>query len=414
MNSDSRIALAYGFLGSNLGDVAITTGALALLREAGAQGTIKVISRGLNTRLTRGSWERVLNYDSDIVAHAWDHTLGCFRSSEAPTEAFVRALIDTPEVRRQILESAGLNDVERVYYSGGENLYSYGGARDDWNLLGRLVPILAARAEGLRTGFLPCTFGPFDSEMSRSLITEAVSGADFVMARDARSRDQLPAPVEATPGADCAFFTPSAMDSQSPPSRWGKRIAMVPRLEGTGLRLGPEASRAYLDTVEISDSSAFKLYYSIGRRLLASGRFIRLLTQCDADVKLNQALFKALEPHAESDNQLKLTRPANLKAYHRILATCGSVVTSRLHTAIFALQNGVVPLALYYETHGHKTPGVLSLLDIERFCLPAESFTADMLLPLLSEARRSGEEAAASLQALRAGTVETVRAGGFG
>ena len=94
MNSDSRIALAYGFLGSNLGDVAITKGALALLREAGAQGTIKVISRGLNTRLTRGSWERVLNYDSDIVAHAWDHTLGCFRSPEAPTEAFVRALID--------------------------------------------------------------------------------------------------------------------------------------------------------------------------------------------------------------------------------------------------------------------------------------------------------------------------------
>lgn len=417
MAASPSIALAYGFLGSNLGDVAITKGALALLRAAGARGQVKVISRGLNTRLTRGSWNRVVASDPDIVFHAWDHTFAPFRSESPPGIDFIEALLDSPHVRAEILKAAGLQGIERLYYSGGENLFSYGTAHDEWNLFGRLSVILAAQAEGVRTGFLPCTFGPFESEVSRHLIARAVEGADFVLARDLRSLGQLPPAAQASPGADCAFFTPDAVSTATPPSRWGKRIAMVPRIEGTGLRLGPDRSQAYmagLGEKGIEQSGAFQLYLDIGRRILSAGRYIRLLTQCDADVELNRALFNALKPLAKLENQVSLTRPGSLMGYHRILASCGGVVTSRLHTAIFALQNGVVPIALYYDAHGHKTPGVFEVFGLGEFCMPAQDFTLDMLMPLIARARSRAAEARVTIDAVRTQTIQTVsRYGGL-
>lgn len=414
MAAPPSVGLAYGFLGSNLGDVAITKGALALLRASGVRGTIRVIGRSLNTKLTRTSWKRVTASDDDIVFHGWDHTFSSLRGETPPSLELFRMLLQTPQARASILDAAGLKGADSVYYSGGENLFSWGTANDDWNMFGRLAPILAAQREGLNTGFLPCTFGPFQSEASRRLIDWALSSADFVMARDLRSPALLPTPLSLQTGADCAFFTPDVAGSASAPTRWNKRIALVPRLEGAGLRLGPDRSQAYLATLAeqgIEESSAFQLYLEIGRRLLSGGRYVRILTQCDADVALNRALYEALKPHAIADNQVNLTRPANLMAYHRVLASCGGVVTSRLHTAIFAMQNDVTPIGLYYDTHGHKTPGVFEMFGLDEFCLAASEFNPDQLFPMLAKSRAASAGLRATLDGVRERTIEIVRRG---
>lgn len=398
-----------------MGDLAVTRGAVALIRAAGGGDELTVVAPPLKPG-QRAGWRGTATRASGLSLREWDPSLPTLRGEQAPSVELFDDLLDSPRLRAALREAAGVAGARHVYYGGGEHLFARGDPGEDWSIAGRLLPLLAAHRDGARVLCLPTTFGPLETPLARELVSRLGGAASVLLARDAGSLRELTGlGLEAEAGADPAFFLPVTERARPLFRRSPMRVALVMRLESTGLRAGAARSRTALARLRrdgFGNSSAYRAFLALGRGLLAAGHEIRVLVQSDSDREPARALVAELD----AGERVQLMQPRGLPQYVRALSFCPAVVTARFHSAIFGLLTGAVPIGMHFAGHGPKLPGLLELLGAPELLVGADDDGGhEAALEALERERAErpglGAELADRAEALRASTLSRVAAG---
>ncbi|MBP7003015.1 glycosyltransferase [Amaricoccus sp.] len=353
-----NVVLFYGHVASNMGDLAINLGAVALLRRAFPDARITVVQ--MNAARADLRARSVAAYGTPADAAAAARLVG-FQPDPAQASRYALdpgALLDT----------VGAADSDLVVLTAGEHLFRYAGAENEAALFWRLLPAFAARARGVRCVLLPSTIGPIETSEAADLVGAAFATGLAAAVREPRSAALLAAAVPGAAvvqGLDPAFFLDPPSASPAPaPARQGRRIALVLRSEGWGIRLPHAARRAMTDAFKADgyrSSRAFRFAVAFAARALAAGDELRLIVQTEAD----RALVDAIRDHlrdAPGAERIEAVTPPTIETYLATLADCDVVVAARFHGLVMGLVARRPVLGLWFGAHGHKIPGLLDLL----------------------------------------------------
>lgn len=347
----------YEHVASNWGDLAINTGAVALLHRAGVE-----IENSTIVRIRPGDAYSRLASLSAPGPRVRDLPLADVAKGSAEEYALLADALENP---RRFAEDAGILDHDVVILNSGEHLFESSHRGNFTDLVWRLLPAIAAVHVGRPVILLPSTLGPFISGFG----TEIEQFLDFALTatafRDAESQRMTGAnwdsnsPLLLDPG----FF---AAGELPPPRRMERAdvIGMVLRLEGAGLRSGSRRSsfiQAKNRTTGYLESQSFRLFHEVASRFLRDSCRISLTIQTRADREITVALYESLTQEFGPDNVL-LHDPSSYDDYLTAIGEVDLLVTSRFHTVILGEAQGVPSVGVHSETHGHKMPGLLSVL----------------------------------------------------
>jgi polysaccharide pyruvyl transferase WcaK-like protein len=228
-------------------------------------------------------------------------------------------------------------------------------------LLGRLLPLLEARASRRPTVLLGAQVGPFRTESGRFLLRRCLRPSDGVVARDAISMSEVHPvvpPAHTLLAADSAFAL--ALE----------RVDIRPVLARRGLDPARPMLALVMSTElrdDESDESHADLLASAARHLLAAGLITQIViviqADSDRDAGRRLATLLGLGPDSIVDEDLD---PAHLMSLY---AVCRIVVSSRLHGVILSLLAGTPAVSAAPEVT-FKERAVLDVLGLADLCVP--------------------------------------------
>jgi glycosyltransferase involved in cell wall biosynthesis/polysaccharide pyruvyl transferase WcaK-like protein/SAM-dependent methyltransferase len=399
--SAKRLALFYGHIASNIGDLAINAGTLNLVRTAEPEAHLDVV---------------LLNAEQSRFLDQGRASFGCdgstrfihFRSHGE------RAAHYLSEPGRLLAET-GVADADLVLLAAGEHLFDYGNGENATNLFWRTLPAYAAAAAGKPCVVLPSTFGPFHGPTSTRLVSGLLEVAS-VAARDAHSHallrsrfGQQDAPLLLDP----AFFLTGADTART--STAGGVTALAMRSEGWGIRLAKDHRATLAEEFSGSgyrSSRSFQFSLLLCRRILAeTDQRIRVFVQSAADEELAQALIGELGQAAAG--RIEAYRPISVHDYLDALRRVDRIVASRFHALVMALSLGVPACGVYFDAHGHKIPGLFAMLGRPERCLELSGTlpdrAAEVVFGWLAEAGAGTDEIDARLAERAGATVDWLR-----
>jgi glycosyltransferase involved in cell wall biosynthesis/polysaccharide pyruvyl transferase WcaK-like protein len=399
--SAKRLALFYGHIASNIGDLAINAGTLNLVRTAEPEAHLDVV---------------LLNAEQSQFLDQGRASFGCdgstrfihFRSHGE------RAAHYLSEPGRLLAET-GVEDADLVLLAAGEHLFDYGNGENATNLFWRTLPAYAAAAAGKPCVVLPSTFGPFHGPTSTRLVSGLLEVAS-VAARDAHSHallrsrfGQQDAPLLLDP----AFFLTGADTART--STAGGVTALAMRSEGWGIRLAKDHRATLAEEFSGSgyrSSRSFQFSLLLCRRILAeTDQRIRVFVQSAADEELAQALIGELGQAAAG--RIEAYRPISVHDYLDALRRVDRIVASRFHALVMALSLGVPACGVYFDAHGHKIPGLFAMLGRPERCLELSGTppdrAAEVVFGRLAEAGAGTDEIDARLAERAGATVDWLR-----
>jgi polysaccharide pyruvyl transferase WcaK-like protein len=343
----------------NVGDVALNTGAVALLATAGASVDVAMLPpmRGANLDAARASMPETVR--TTVV------------SPETLTLDVLDEFVAHPE---RLFRSYGVDHLETVLLHAGEHVYAPADLATVHPLaLWRLLPGLAAAATGRRLIVLPSTFGPFAHRPYSRIAGSMVRAATAIAARDAVSARTIEPFRRSSVAAhlDPAFF----VRPPAPLATHAGRVAISMRLEGYGLRAGSaESERALREHQEsgFRSSTAFRAARAAielchGDPTVSS---ITLIAQTSSDLPLMQALHDSL-PDPQAVDLVDVHR-ATPRDAQRVLASHDLLLTSRFHGSVLALAAGTPAGGLPLVGHGHKIPGLYESLGEPGWAVAAD------------------------------------------
>ena len=356
------VALFYGHVASNIGDLAINRGEIALLRQAFPSATIRVVllSARRSAYLSRA---KSSFGPEDLVEFVH------FRADDKLAPSYVLE-------PGKFLDDCGAKAADLVVLAAGEHLFHYADHKNYKNLFWRTLPAFAARQRGVRCLIMPSTFGPFESAEATQLIRELFSAGPRVAVREARSlvllADSVPS-AAVTAALDPAFFipppTPAPSTGNAPETE--KVVGLAMRSEGWGLRLSRterESATARFEGDGHRESLAFRFGVSLATKVLTSGSRLRVFTQTVADEALSAAIVAEFA-NTSYDGRIEIVAPTSVEEYLQALVAVDNVVASRFHALVLALVVGRSSFGVYFETHGHKIPGLFDLLERPDLCI---------------------------------------------
>lgn len=360
-----RIGVAYGYVSSNLGDLAINRGTINLLRSVfpGQQYHFVFLN------LTETALPAALGSIGDLDGVTYAAALPSAPASRGAQSKLARYLSAPP----RFLADARLDDCDLVIYNAGEHLFSY---QDSFraDLLWRLLPGMAALAKGIPFATCAATIGPFQEASSRALVQRYFALNDAVSVRDAGSVQEMArlGPQHTVPLLlDPAFFVRDQGLREGPPVV--PRLGLVMRLEDFGLRVGPEQSATNLREHR---QDGFARSRSLQTALLAIRTFldrhprgeVRVFSQVASDLELAQAIHAAAVAEGLGE-RVTLCQPTDIDDYLRLLSDLSLVVASRFHACILASAIGVPTFGTYFSSHGHKMPGLFEAFGRPQDCV---------------------------------------------
>lgn len=386
-----EIAVVFGHVASNIGDLAINRGQVAMLRRAfpGARLHVVYLNAGKSAFLA----EARESLDAG----------GPVRTSMFNSHG-ERALAYLGDPTR-LLDDAGIRDADLVVLSAGEHLFHYQHGENIKSLYWRSLPALAAKAAGKRCLLMPSTLGPFEDPASAELARSLLGLLDAWAVRDGRSGPLLQAGLDLAQSPemllDPAFFlAPPAQ----PAPRDEKTVALVMRSEHWGIRRA-RAERIEPDAQTVRETAAYGFARAFATDWLATpGHRLQVYIQTDADAVLAGALVQDLDAPGRTD----VVRPLDIDDYLARLAGCGAVVASRFHAIILGLVAGTPGWGVYFDEHGHKMPGLFDLLGQPGRCRRLARGNEASVGVDVAAAIRAGEapgDVPARLDALRARTL---------
>lgn len=352
-----KIAIFFGHVASNIGDVAINAGEINLVRKAFPSAALQFV---------------LLDPSEQFMAMA-EETL----QTDAGTK--VTVIKSGPEKATQyllepnrFLRDSGCMDVDVVLLASGEHLFDYTHSENNKNLFWRVLPAIAAKTAGKRCAILPSTFGPFETLVSKKLVPNLIDLVDGIAARDELSALDVNAAsrTKSIPTLlDPAFFL------DAPDTKQGERdtgtLGIAIRSEGWGIRLSENRRKkatASLNATSFEDSAMALFAIEAAKAHLATDRStVKIFVQTVADAKIAEAINAALLAAGLGD-RVSVTRPLSLASYLAEISKTDLILTSRFHAVILAVVCEVPVFAVYDRAHGHKMPGMFELLGAGRCC----------------------------------------------
>jgi polysaccharide pyruvyl transferase WcaK-like protein len=369
------IGLLYGYFASNLGDIAITCGIAKLLSSRRARFILPPIPPAAQSAAEKFRE----NFPNIEMAFTDPKLEDALKGRSPPANEFV-LLEDLLLDSASILKKNNIADCDTLVFTGGEHLFSNGSPRDVYALTGRLLPLLAAIAQGKKVLCLPATFGPFADPFSRSLVRTFIKGCSGVAVRESASLEQLQQlglSVDDIPVLlDPAFF----LDRPAiKPQR--NLISLIARLDNYGMRIGGAASSQNLKAMRktnFSTSTAISLYVHTVKSIAKSNKEMafQILVQTQADEEVAHEIKKQASAYS---SQVSVSRPETIDLFIEALARGCCTISSRFHGIIFSALAGRPSIGIYYPEHGHKIPGLMAMLDQQTRCFDGASLEAPVL-----------------------------------
>lgn len=349
--SPRKIAIVYGHAASNIGDLAINQGQVGLLRQAWPDAEIHVVYFNAAKSAFLKDAQRSFEAGGRVTSSLYQsHSEMALAYNSDPA----RFLVD-----------AGIGDADLVVLSAGEHLFHYQHSENLASFYWRTLPALAAKVAGKRCLLMPSTLGPFEKPESVDLATSLLSLVDAWAVREDHSLELV---GELLPGArapeaamlDPAFFL-------EPPVRGARRegaAGLVMRSEAWGIRKA-SAERIEPGKEDPDDSVALAYARAFAEAwLVRDDRSLVVFVQTDADAHLASHLVDLLGDGA----RVQVARPASVNDYLQALSGLDVVVASRFHAIILACVAGIPGWGCYFDDHGHKMPGLFSLLGVPGRC----------------------------------------------
>ena len=354
-----KIGLTYGHVASNIGDICINQGIVNILEQIDSQIELYVIIRNPNKVYLESSIE---SFNSNISIE--------FKYLQTPKNEqenidILNYYISKPE---EFLKDTGLTDVDVILNNSGEFIFAYkNDPRTD--LLWRLLPLLAAKKVGKKFVTFPSTLGPFDDYTSTKLINEFLIKQDRFFVRETASKKITENLIQqkVTELLDPAFFIKEKSSKKNT-----EEFSFIMRLDDFGLRIGGrESSTNYRQFKEtgFEETLAFKFTYRTIKKIIAEYNHpkIRIFIQTRYDEDLAYKLKDKLISE-KYDDIVTIEKPISIEDYIDKLSTSSYVISSRFHGCILALLANTMPMGVYFESHGHKIPGLYNMLNIDEYC----------------------------------------------
>ena len=354
----NKIAVFYGHVASNLGDLAINAGELIALKRIYPNAEVTFValhvSEGPAYDNAQAETARVGESIWTIYRTSFHHALN-YLSQPA-----------------QFLADCGVDDSDLVVLASGEHLFAYEKNLNIRALYWRTLPALAAKAAGKRCLLLPSTFGPFETDVSKKWMAALFKIVDGYAARETGSADLLKKEFGLSPLQlpDPAFFIkPARVRDQSKTEITVLGLAM--RAEDWGIRLSKEQRVDGHEASETSDVGELALEFAVTAVLeffakKPEGK-VRMFVQTVADQLLAERVFGRLQ-ELERHTQVQVIMPETIPDYLDALADVDVLIAARFHALIMGLIAHVPVYGVYFPVHGHKIPGLFSWLGLNSSC----------------------------------------------
>ena len=249
-----KVALLYGHLASNLGDLAVTSGAISLMAPVVGLENIRLIVPPLSDVATGAVKALEAIHGTLDLRIVEDALVGAVKGREPENVAALDVFGDLITQPTEVLKRNGLEDVDVLVFNSGEHLFAGGSLREGYALAGRLMPLIAGAAVGRKVICLPSTLGPFEDPVSTALARLFIKQSSAVALREAASRhhlekigldaDELGIQTLLDPG----FFIEVPRTAATSPGD-PELVSVVVQLDQFGMRIGgrksSEAVRAF-------------------------------------------------------------------------------------------------------------------------------------------------------------------------
>jgi colanic acid/amylovoran biosynthesis protein len=355
-----NVLLVNAYSARNRGDGMIVSQMVRLFRERGCE--VKVMSDDPGDR-NRYGVERL-----QPLAPIWPAEDG------GPSKAAIAGRVLGDFLRPGGREHFEWADV--CVSAGGGYLYDDGGRTSRLNIARRLLPLRAARRQGVPVVLFSQSIGPFASRAWRSVVARELRRSQAVIVREELS-EQVCREMGVVPKVcdDIAFALepgepPAAASEVSAKTVGITVMSALPGVDGAGHRRYVEA-----------------LGTGLAAALRESGRSIAVISQVSAhsgddDAAIGRELAAGLAASGIDSRfvDLGVATDEELSAFYGRLEL---VVASRLHSGILALCAGTPIIGLSYLP---KTDGVLSRVGLEQWVLPAAHLDAGALAKAVTAA----------------------------
>ena len=369
-----KITLFYGHVASNLGDLAINQGQAQLLQAAFPEASLQVVFMDAEK-------SEFLQSAKSSFGNAGSPFFSYFNAN------YEKALVYHARPER-LLHDCHAEDSDLIVLASSEHLFAYSRPENIKSIFWRTLPALAAKADNKPCVMLPSTFGPFEDPKSSELISSFLTLVDRFAAREAYSARSLQTRFKLDCGPvllDPAFFIDpthlrqtdgSVSDGVGP-----KVLGLSMRSEGWGVRLSKEQRERLNESFKANsfkNSVAFQFSVALSKQFLENDReaSVRLFVQTVADEELADHIVRSLSESGFGE-RIRLIKPISVQDYLAHLAYVDYVAASRFHAIILSLLLNKPVFGVFFETHGHKMPGLFDFLGIASECVDLSVISPD-------------------------------------
>ncbi|AUJ23979.1 polysaccharide pyruvyl transferase family protein [Virgibacillus dokdonensis] len=374
-----KIGLVYGHVASNLGDLCINKGVVSLIESISPDSKLNVVLKNPNP-----------NY-LEVAKKSFEGTMKInFIEFQPPKNVYdeYQSLKEYLEDPKEFLIDTNLYDCDVIVNNAGEFLFSY---KDNPRLdfIWRTLPSIAAKSEGIKFVTLPSTLGPFQDVEGKNLITSFLTCNATIGVRDNESMNLLSKIVGGHPQPqsllDPAFFIKKNRIQLK--EKFEKpRLGMIMRLDDFGLRTGGKKSSV---NYRISKQNNFKnsLSYIFSIKVIEDflnkfGGIVDLFIQTKYDDELVKTIFNHWK-FKGYDKYVNVIYPTNIDDYLEAISHCNYVISSRFHGCILSFLAGVPAIGVYFNSHGHKMPGLYKMLNVSDSCFKINNTNISLISKLI-------------------------------
>ena len=355
-----KIGLVYGHVASNLGDLSINMGVANIINKIFPESILHVVYKNPNEKYFKdainsfGNLHNIEYYILNVPADKEYKVL----------ERYIRNPL-------QFLEETGLNKCDVILANSGEFLFSYE-FDERIDLLWRVLPAYASMQAGIKFITLPSTLGPFNDFIGTKILKQYLLLNDTFAARDALSLQLVAELLETNIKKlhlflDPAFFIKEIEDKNISD---GPRLGVIMRLDNFGLRTGGRKSSVNYRKYK-KENFKTSLAYKTSREII--DKFINiengkvdLYVQTRYDLELAESIYE-FYANKGLNERISIIKPKTIESYIDSLSNSNFVVSSRFHGCILSFLANVPAMGIYFESHGHKMPGLYKMLDIEDY-----------------------------------------------
>lgn len=394
-----RIVLAFAWANDNVGDMAITPGAIRCLQQAFPQASLTVLSLQDQAAPAYVTTQTALARRAPEV-RLLPHPL-CFlprlpaRLRRRTNRLLGLASLLVPGLLARLFPGnasyAALRQADLIIGNGGILFFwDHTNKRPPGPLFDLMYPFLLARRSRITHGFHAQTVGPFRG-FGRRLFRWFFRSAQFLFVRESISHEHAhavtPPRCRVAVVPDAAF----ALERASDPSlierhrlRPGEFFAVTLRATMTGYigkvdaarvaRYG-ELMRAYVEAV-------------VNR----TGLTPALVVQTTRDIEFTRTVHATLRAPAEL-----VEHSSSLEPLLTLYGAARFLVGMRLHSLIFAMVAGTPPIGIYYRAISHKMRGIMDDVGLGAYVLDIDAVDLKTLVDRTSDLLASRDQLARQL-----------------